>query len=138
MRFRKAWSKSDPFEADALAAPTIVERIMFRRSARKMVAPSEQQHKDTTMSRTTTSGPAADLDALREDLSALKSDLASLARSVVDNGKKQAVAAKDQMKDAAQAGLESVEDAITNRPFTSVLVAFFGGVLAGAMLRRGT
>jgi ElaB/YqjD/DUF883 family membrane-anchored ribosome-binding protein len=70
------------------------------------------------------------------DLKALKDDVSQLVRQLVDKNKDKLLGAKDDVFDKAGELVGSAEKGIQGRPFLSVLIAFFIGLLFGAIARR--
>ena len=80
---------------------------------------------------------------LEADLAALREDLKSLASTVSDIGKSKSEEIKTQMGDSVDKAVEkgrdaadTVQEAVKQRPVTSVLLAFGIGVLIGHVLDR--
>jgi ElaB/YqjD/DUF883 family membrane-anchored ribosome-binding protein len=88
-----------------------------------------------------------DLSAVKEDISNLRSDMKVLFQKLIDTGKIETGAAKDRVIEelhdvlelASKSGketVESLESKVQENPFTSLLVAFFVGLLFGVFLNR--
>lgn len=77
-----------------------------------------------------------DIIALREDLKALSANVAGLAK---DKGESLRAGLESQAERAAASGreaAESMQDAVRERPMTSVFIAFGVGILIGHLLDR--
>ncbi len=77
-----------------------------------------------------------DLAALREDLKALSANVAGLAK---EKGETLRAGLETKAEKAAASGrqaAENVQDAVRERPMTSVFVAFGIGILIGHLLDR--
>jgi ElaB/YqjD/DUF883 family membrane-anchored ribosome-binding protein len=70
-----------------------------------------------------------EFDALREDLDSLKKTLTRKGLRAIDEAVSSAAANSQQ-------GLQAIENQITERPLTSLLVAFAAGVLIGKLTDR--
>jgi ElaB/YqjD/DUF883 family membrane-anchored ribosome-binding protein len=88
-----------------------------------------------------------DLSAVKEDISNLRSDMKVLFQKLIDTGKSETGAAKervieelhDALELASKSGketVESLESKVQENPFTSLLLAFFVGLLLGVFLNR--
>jgi ElaB/YqjD/DUF883 family membrane-anchored ribosome-binding protein len=78
----------------------------------------------------------ADIAALKADLDAVKTDLQSLAQSLAEQGVESARAVGQNVKHNVGAGVDTVENTVHERPFTSLAVAFGAGALTALLLNR--
>lgn len=90
----------------------------------------------TTRTNGETGDIRADLDQLRADIAALASDLKGIAGRAGDEVVDGARSAARQAREKFEAATDKVSDSITERPLTSLLVAFFVGILLGKLFRR--
>jgi ElaB/YqjD/DUF883 family membrane-anchored ribosome-binding protein len=77
-----------------------------------------------------------DLAALRADLKALTASVAGLAKEKGDELRADIGARADQAAAAGRQATENVQDAVRERPITSVFAAFGVGILIGHLLDR--
>jgi ElaB/YqjD/DUF883 family membrane-anchored ribosome-binding protein len=88
-----------------------------------------------------------DLSAVKEDISNLRSDMKDLLQKLIDTGRSETGAAKgrvieelhDALELASKSGketVESLESKVQENPFTSLLLAFFVGLLLGVFFNR--
>jgi ElaB/YqjD/DUF883 family membrane-anchored ribosome-binding protein len=77
-----------------------------------------------------------DIAALREDLKTLTASVAGLAKEKGDNLRADLGAKADKAMASGREAAESMQDAVRERPMTSVFVAFGVGVLIGHLLDR--
>ena len=77
-----------------------------------------------------------DIDAIKDDIAALKNDLREIAASYVSHGRDSARAMRDNVQHRVDSSLSAVEEAIEQRPISSMLLIFGAGVLAGMLVRR--
>jgi len=77
-----------------------------------------------------------DLAALREDLKALSASVAGLAKEKGGELRAELGAQADKAMATGRQATENVQDAVRERPMTSVFVAFGVGVLIGHLLDR--
>jgi ElaB/YqjD/DUF883 family membrane-anchored ribosome-binding protein len=77
-----------------------------------------------------------EFDVLKNDLGTLKEDVSTIAKLLAKKGQSQLNEAVDTGKARVQAGVDVLEDQITARPLTSLLVAFGVGILLGKMTQR--
>lgn len=85
----------------------------------------------------------ADYEALRKELDQLRADIAALTDTLKDVASDRANAAYDKVRRSTQRAqeqatqaMDSVGHEIGERPFTSVLGAFFLGILIGMLSGR--
>jgi ElaB/YqjD/DUF883 family membrane-anchored ribosome-binding protein len=86
-----------------------------------------------TMSATQNSGATPDIGA---DLKTLKDDVGLLVRQLLEKNKDKLINAKDGVFDKAGDLADTAEKSIKDRPFLAVLIAFFIGLLFGAIARK--
>jgi ElaB/YqjD/DUF883 family membrane-anchored ribosome-binding protein len=77
-----------------------------------------------------------DIAALREDLKALSSNVAGLAKEKGESLRAGLESQADRVAASGREAAETVQDAVRERPMTSVFVAFGVGVLIGHLLDR--
>ncbi|WP_374649728.1 hypothetical protein [Dongia sp.] len=77
-----------------------------------------------------------EFDALKNDLGTLREDVATIARLLARKGSAQLNDAVGTGKAKVQEGVVMLEDQITARPLTSLLIAFGVGVLLGKLTQR--
>jgi ElaB/YqjD/DUF883 family membrane-anchored ribosome-binding protein len=77
-----------------------------------------------------------EFDVLKNDLGTLKEDVATIAKLLAKKGQSQLNEAVDTGKARVQAGVDVLEDQITARPLTSLLVAFGVGIMLGKLTQR--
>lgn len=77
-----------------------------------------------------------EFDVLKNDLGTLKEDVANIAKLLARKGQAQFNDALDSSKARVQAGVEVLENQITARPLTSLLVAFGIGILLGKITQK--
>ena len=77
-----------------------------------------------------------DIAALRDDLKILTSDVASLAKEKRDTMRADIGAKADKAIESGRQAAENMQDAVRERPMTSVFVAFGIGILIGHLLDR--
>jgi ElaB/YqjD/DUF883 family membrane-anchored ribosome-binding protein len=77
-----------------------------------------------------------EFDVLKNDLGTLKEDVATIAKLLARKGSAQFNEAVDNGKARVQAGVGVLEEQITERPLTSLLVAFGIGILLGKLTHR--
>lgn len=96
-----------------------------------------------------------EMDNLKSDLQSLRHDVAEMMHSILESGKGQASGMKDRASDEIENRLrqfekkmgdtkhrgeqvaESARHTVEERPFTSMLIAFGVGLLAGGLLSGG-
>jgi ElaB/YqjD/DUF883 family membrane-anchored ribosome-binding protein len=78
----------------------------------------------------------ADLDALKADLAKIRTDLSDIAGNWMDQGRKQAISAADDIKERFQNTADSVEGWVKERPLTAVLIAAGIGLVLGKLSSR--
>ena len=99
-------------------------------------------------------GVADELDSLKDDMSRLRQDLAGLAEALLRLGRTEAGDAKDHIAKEAQKGIaglrsavngarnagsqaiDTIEEQITDRPVTSLIIAFAAGLIFGKVMNR--
>jgi len=88
-----------------------------------------------------------DLSAVKDDISNLRSDMKDLFQKLIDTGKSETGAAKDKVIEelhdaleiASKSGketVESLESKVQEKPFISLLLAFFVGLFFGVFFNR--
>jgi len=88
-----------------------------------------------------------DLSAVKDDISNLRSDMKELFHKLIDTGKSETGAAKDKVIEelydaleiASKSGketVESLESKVQEKPFISLLLAFFVGLFFGVFFNR--
>ncbi len=77
-----------------------------------------------------------EFDVLKNDLGTLKEDVANIAKLLARKGTAQLNDAVDGGKARVQAGVDVLEEQVTARPLTSLLVAFGIGILLGKITQR--
>lgn len=77
-----------------------------------------------------------DLAALREDLKNLTASVASIAKSKTGELRDEIGVRADRAVETGRQAAESVQDAVRERPVTSVCLAFGIGVIIGHILDR--
>jgi ElaB/YqjD/DUF883 family membrane-anchored ribosome-binding protein len=77
-----------------------------------------------------------EFDVLKNDLGTLKEDVANIAKLMAKKGSAQFDAAVDTGKARVQAGVGVLEEQVTERPLTSLLIAFGIGILLGKMTQH--
>jgi ElaB/YqjD/DUF883 family membrane-anchored ribosome-binding protein len=77
-----------------------------------------------------------EFDVLKNDLGTLKEDVANIAKLLARKGTAQLNDAVDGGKARVQAGVDVLEEQVTARPLTSLLVAFGIGILLGKVTQR--
>jgi ElaB/YqjD/DUF883 family membrane-anchored ribosome-binding protein len=88
-----------------------------------------------------------DLSAVKDDISNLRSDMKELFQKLIDTGKSETGAAKDKVIEelydaleiASKSGketVESLESKVQEKPFISLLLAFFVGLFFGVFFNR--
>ncbi|MBI2255620.1 MAG: DUF883 domain-containing protein [Proteobacteria bacterium] len=77
-----------------------------------------------------------EFDVLKNDLGTLKEDVSTIAKLLAKKGQTQLNDAVDTGKARIGAGVDVLEDQITARPLTSLLVAFGIGILLGKLTQR--
>lgn len=77
-----------------------------------------------------------EFDALKTDLGTLKDDVSAIARTLADKGSARLNDAVGNGKARVQEGVVALENEITARPLTSLLVAFGAGILLGKLTQR--
>ena len=77
-----------------------------------------------------------DLAALREDVRKLSASLAGLAREKTGELRDEIGVRTDRAVETGRQAAESVQDAVRERPVTSVCIAFGIGVMLGHLLDR--
>lgn len=77
-----------------------------------------------------------EFDVLKNDLGTLKEDVSNIAKLLAKKGSAQLNDAVDQGKARVQAGVDVLEDQVTARPLTSLLLAFGIGIMLGKITQR--
>ncbi|WP_303980813.1 hypothetical protein [Dongia mobilis] len=77
-----------------------------------------------------------EFDVLKNDLGSLKDDVATIAKLLAKKGSAQLSEAVDNGKARVQAGVGVLEDQVTARPLTSLLLAFGIGIMLGKITHR--
>jgi ElaB/YqjD/DUF883 family membrane-anchored ribosome-binding protein len=77
-----------------------------------------------------------DLAALRDDVKNLSASIAALARQKTGEAKDELSYRTDQALETGRQAAETVQDAVKERPMTSVCIAFGIGVMIGHLLDR--
>jgi ElaB/YqjD/DUF883 family membrane-anchored ribosome-binding protein len=77
-----------------------------------------------------------DLAALRDDVKNLSASIAALARQKTGEVKDELGYRTDQALETGRQAAETVQDAVKERPMTSVCIAFGIGVMIGHLLYR--
>lgn len=77
-----------------------------------------------------------EFDVLKNDLGTLKEDVANIAKLLARKGTAQLNEAVDGGKARVQAGVDVLEEQVTARPLTSLLVAFGIGIMLGKITQR--
>lgn len=77
-----------------------------------------------------------EFDVLKNDLGSLKDDVSNIAKSLARKGSAQLNDAVDGGKARLEAGVGVLEEQITARPLTSLLLAFGLGILLGKLTQR--
>lgn len=77
-----------------------------------------------------------EFDVLKNDLGTLKEDVANIAKLLARKGTAQLNEAVDGGKARVQAGVDVLEEQVTARPLTSLLLAFGIGILLGKITQR--
>jgi ElaB/YqjD/DUF883 family membrane-anchored ribosome-binding protein len=77
-----------------------------------------------------------EFDVLKNDLGTLKEDVSTIAKLLAKKGTAQLNDAVDSGKARVQAGVDVLEEQVTARPLTSLLVAFGIGILLGKVSQR--
>jgi ElaB/YqjD/DUF883 family membrane-anchored ribosome-binding protein len=88
-----------------------------------------------------------DLETLREDVTKLRADLSQIAKSLLEKGKNETDSAKDKVIEELRFDLQSARDKgketvgtmgskIQEKPFMSLLIAFFIGLVLGKLFDR--
>lgn len=78
---------------------------------------------------------SADYAALREDIAALKKQLADLARHGRSAAATSARQAYQGVAERGEVAMEAATDYVRGAPFTSIIVAFLVGCVAGRLVR---
>lgn len=103
--------------------------------------------KEDVKSELSESGAQNDIEQLKADLARLRDDMSQLVNSVVGLGKRRATTAKDKaqesledtysaMREGTSRAADSLADTMTDRPLTSIAVAFGIGVLMGKIMGK--
>ena len=77
-----------------------------------------------------------EFDVLKNDLGTLKDDVSNIAKLLAKKGSAQLNEAVDNGKARVQAGVNVLEDQVTARPLTSLLLAFGIGIMLGKITHR--
>jgi len=77
-----------------------------------------------------------DIAALREDLKALSANVAGLAKEMGETMRAGLESQAERVAASGRQAAENMQDAVRERPMTSVFVAFGVGVLIGHLLDR--
>lgn len=88
-----------------------------------------------------------DLEVLREDVTKLRADLSQIAKSLLEKGKNETDSARDKLleelrfdirsaRDKGRETVGTVENKIQEKPFISLLIAFFIGLVLGKLFDR--
>lgn len=77
-----------------------------------------------------------EFDVLKNDLGTLKEDVANIAKLLARKGTAQFNDVVDNGKARVEAGVGVLEDQVTARPLTSLLLAFGIGILLGKITQR--
>jgi len=77
-----------------------------------------------------------EFDVLKNDLGTLKEDVSNIAKLLAKKGTAQFNDAVDGGKARVQAGVGVLEEQVTARPLTSLLLAFGIGIMLGKITQR--
>ena len=79
---------------------------------------------------------AEEIEALKRDMAAMKEDATATAATLLERGRQAALAMKESVAAGLKKGVGKSQECIEEHPFTSVLVAFGIGLVAGGLIMR--